>query len=279
MESGIISPKLTVNKTDKIFRLAFYGNENGKQKRIQVHGTRPELMKVAPLILGTEGYSSNVIIGNWSKNTVQLDMDKMLIDKVKYLVNRALNWFNLGGAIIFESSRKEYVAKEKGKKGKVTYRYVERNYLVAFNRSVSWTKNIHIINWIALESGSVDLQKWVTMQCIKESSTLRFSPKIDKPSPKIVFRYGSQNRQIKELLETRKIILNILKQQKKESVKESAKELAVVGEVIRKDCFGYMDNFVTGNCSVCSGKIRRECYEKSFADYLPNVKESNSEVT
>ena len=71
------------------------------------------------------------------------------------------------------------------------------------------------------------------MQDIKESSTLRFSPKIDKPSPKIVYRYGSQNNQIKELLETRRIILNIVKNSLKESVKKSVdSNVKVVNEVI-----------------------------------------------
>ena len=116
--------------------------------------------------------------------------------------------------------KQSILLKKKGKKGKVSYRYFEKNYLVAFDRPVSWIKNVHIINWIALESGSVDLKQWVLMQCIKESSTLRFSPKIDKPIPKIVYRYGSQNNQIKELLETRKIILNIVKNSLKESVNE-----------------------------------------------------------
>jgi hypothetical protein len=202
----------TENKQLKIFQIAFYGSVNEKQKRIQIKkGTEKELYQVAKLVLGNS--SGNVIIGNWSRNTVQVDFDKMPFDKVKYYAHRVNNFFFGGksGFIIFESSRKEHIAKEKGKKGKVTFRYFEKNYLVAFDRPVNWIKNVHIMNWIALESGSVDLQKWVTMQCIKESSTLRLSPKIDKPSPKIVYRYGSQNNQIKELLETRRIILNIVK--------------------------------------------------------------------
>jgi len=203
----------TENK--QLSQIAFYGSVSGIQKRVQTFGTEEKLYQVAIKILGNDFSNDilSVIIGNWSKNTVQVDFDKMPLDKVKYYAHRVNNFFFGGksGFIIFESSKTERVAKEKGKKGKVSYRYFEKNYLVAFDRPVSWIKNVHIINWIALESGSVDLQKWVTMQCIKESSTLRFSPKIDKPSPKIVYRYGSQNNQIKELLETRRIILNIVK--------------------------------------------------------------------
>ena len=226
----------TNNKQLKTFQVAFYGYVKGKQKRIQTVGTEKELYQVAPLILGNNFSNDvlSVIIGNWSRNTVQVDFDKMPFDKVKYYAFRANNWFKLNGFIIFESSRKEHIAKEKGKKGKISYRYFEKNYLVAFDRPVSWIKNVHIINWIGLESGSVDLQKWVLMQCIKESSTLRFSPKIDKPIPKIVYRYGSQNNQIKELLETRRIILNIVKNSLKESVKKSIdSNIKVVNEVIK----------------------------------------------
>lgn len=223
----------TENKQLKTFQVAFYGSVKGKQKRIQTVGTEKELYQVAPLILGNNFSNDvlSVIIGNWSKNTVQIDFDKMPFDKVKYYAHRVNNFFFGGksGFIIFESSKTERVAKEKGKKGKVTYRYFERNYLVAFDKKVTWTKNVHIMNWIALESGSVDLKQWVTMQCIKESSTLRFSPKIDKPSPKIVYRYGSQNNQIKELLATRRIILNIVKNSLKKSVDSNVK---AVNEVI-----------------------------------------------
>lgn len=225
----------TENKQLKTFQVAFYGSVKGKQKRIQTFGTEKELYQVAPLILGNNFSNDvlSVIIGNWSKDTVQLDFDKMSLDKVKYLAFRALNWFNLKGFIIFESSKKEYVAKEKGEKGQVSYRYFEKNYLVAFDRPVRWAKNVHIRHWVHLACHSEDLDKWNEMQDIKESSTLRFSPKIDKPSPKIVYRYGSQNNQIKELLETRRIILNIAKNSLKESVKKSVdSNVKVVNEVI-----------------------------------------------
>lgn len=41
------------------------------------------------------------------------------------------------------------------------------------------------------------------MQCIKKSSTLRVGPKGEKPSPRIVYREGNEDTQIKEYLETR----------------------------------------------------------------------------
>jgi hypothetical protein len=70
--------------------------------------------------------------------------------------------------------------------------------------------NVHIMNWVALESGNENLKKWVIMQDIKESSTLRISNKGKKPIPKIIFRYGLQDKMIKKYLETRKLILGFL---------------------------------------------------------------------
>jgi len=55
------------------------------------------------------------------------------------------------------------------------------------------------------------LQKWHLMQCIKEGSTLRISPKMGKPSPRIVYRYGLEDGQIKEFLVFRRLTKNIWK--------------------------------------------------------------------
>jgi hypothetical protein len=49
------------------------------------------------------------------------------------------------------------------------------------------------------------------MQVIKESSTLRVGPKFRKPSPRIVYRFGKQDRQIREFLEMRKTIDHVSK--------------------------------------------------------------------
>jgi hypothetical protein len=67
------------------------------------------------------------------------------------------------------------------------------------------------MNWVALESGNENLQRYVRMQCIKETSTVRISKKNKKHVPKVVFRYGAQDKQIKKFLETRKLLLDFLK--------------------------------------------------------------------
>jgi hypothetical protein len=76
---------------------------------------------------------------------------------------------------------------------------------------VIWRRNLHIISWIAVESQLGKLRDYALMQVIKESSTLRVGPKFRKPSPRIVYRYGKQDKQIQEFLEMRKTIDHISK--------------------------------------------------------------------
>jgi len=68
---------------------------------------------------------------------------------------------------------------------------------------------MYVISWVAVESQLGKLRDYVLMQAIKDSSTLRVGEKFRKPSPRIVFRYGKQDRQIKEFLEMRKTIYHV----------------------------------------------------------------------
>jgi len=79
------------------------------------------------------------------------------------------------------------------------------SYHVVFDRKVSWRKNVKIMAWISLISQNAELIKWFIMQCIEEYSTLRISPKEDKKTPRIVYRHGSQNHEIKQFLKYRKL--------------------------------------------------------------------------
>ncbi|MFX0199610.1 MAG: hypothetical protein ACFFCW_26100 [Candidatus Hodarchaeota archaeon] len=115
---------------------------------------------------------------------------------------------------------KHYVVKEKGE---VVYEYKLGSYLVVFDRPVRWKTNVRIMNWVALLSGNPNFQRYVHMQCIKGTSTVRISGKKGKrvkPVPKVVFRFGRQERQIKKFLETRKFVLDSLKRIKKKAKKK-----------------------------------------------------------
>jgi len=49
------------------------------------------------------------------------------------------------------------------------------------------------------------------MQCIKESSTLRVSSKQRKPSPRIVYLKGEQDRKIADFIKWRRFIKKIIR--------------------------------------------------------------------
>jgi len=80
-----------------------------------------------------------------------------------------------------------------------------------FDRTVSWKENVKIVAWVSLLSHNPKLLKWFVMQCIKEGSTLRVSSKRNKTSPRIIYRYGKQDKEIPNFLTWRKLIKNILR--------------------------------------------------------------------
>ena len=124
------------------------------------------------------------MLGYTDKSTVKLDFDDIPFKFARYWALRTMKWFKLRGFLILKSSK--------------------NHYHVLFDKSVTWERNLHIVAWVALESGNPKLQKYHLMQCIKESSTLRVSPKKLKSSPRIVFSYGDQDNEIKTFLKWRK---------------------------------------------------------------------------
>ena len=133
----------------------------------------------------------NSILGYTDTETVKLDFDETDFKNVKHWAERTMNWFKLNGYIILKSSK--------------------NCYHVIFNQTVTWTQNMRTVAWVALHSKNKGLLKWLLMQCIKQSSTVRISPKREKPSPRIVYRHGKQDQQIKDFIEYRQIIKKIIK--------------------------------------------------------------------
>jgi hypothetical protein len=128
----------------------------------------------------TSKLSHNFVLGISDKSTVKLDFDGIPLRFVKYWSRRVCNWFDLEGFIIFQSSK--------------------LSYHVVFNLPVTWEKNIHIMNWVAVESQLGKLRDYVLMQGIKESSTLRVGYKGDKRPPKIIFHEGKQDKNIQDYI-------------------------------------------------------------------------------
>jgi len=138
----------------------------------------------------TEKWNPSSVIGITNTETVKLDFDDASFKTVRYWAKRAMRWFKLGGFLILKSSA--------------------NHYHVVFNRCVSWSENMHVLAWVSLLSHNKKAQRYTLMQCIKEASTLRVSPKKQKPSPRIVYRYGKQDEQISSFLHYRKLIKRIL---------------------------------------------------------------------
>lgn len=138
-----------------------------------------------------EKWNHNSILGYSDTETVKLDFDNTPFRTVRYWALRTMKWHKLEGYIIFKSS--------------------EKCYHVVFNRPVSWSENMKIVAWVSLLSHKETVRKWLEMQCIKQSSTLRVSPKKEKPSPRIVYSYGRQDKGIKSFLLFRKQIKDIIR--------------------------------------------------------------------
>jgi hypothetical protein len=125
-------------------------------------------------VLGlTEKLKAKPMLGFSDCETVKLDFDDIRFRTVRYWASRAMKWFRLKGFLILKSSK--------------------NRYHVVFDREVSWSENIRIVAWVVLQSHSGSLCKWFLMQCIKGCSTLRVSSKCEKPSPRIVYRFGKQS--------------------------------------------------------------------------------------
>ncbi len=153
--------------------------------------------------------------GDWDDATVLLDFDKTSLDEVKYWAFLVLQKWKMEGFIIFESSRTEYVIKNRGK---VLHKWIRCNHLAVFDRPVTWRTNMAIMNSASLWTKNPAIENYARMQGIKGSSTARFSSRIEKPPPEIVFRYGKQDRQIRKCLEARQFILEALEKMKGEDL-------------------------------------------------------------
>jgi hypothetical protein len=151
-------------------------------------------MKVSGLKKKSKAENNNnlpFVLGITDTETVKLDFDKTPFRTVKFWALKTMKWFKLKGLIILKSSK--------------------NSYHVVFDKKVSWNENVRIIAWVCLMSKHEALTKWFLLQCIKKESTLRVSQKYNKPEPRIVYRYGSQDGMIAEFLAYRKVVKSILR--------------------------------------------------------------------
>ena len=129
------------------------------------------------------------ILGITDRFTVKIDFDEIDFKTTKYWADLTLKKFKLGGYVMLKSSKK--------------------CYHVIFDSYVSWEENLSIIAWVSILSKNLSLLRYLAMQCIKMSSTLRVAPKGEKPAPRIIYRFGSQDNAIKDFLDFRQLIKRI----------------------------------------------------------------------
>jgi hypothetical protein len=94
--------------------------------------------------------------------------------------------------------------------GFIILRSSQNRHHIVFDRAVSWKQNVRVVAWVTLLSHNKSLAKWFLMQCIKGCSTLRVSSKREKPPPRIVYRHGKQDQNVKDFLRNRQKVKRII---------------------------------------------------------------------
>lgn len=161
----------------------------------------------------------NVIFGDFSTDIVKVELDNVDFRFAKRIGKILNKRYNLDGFIILQSSTTNHKI-ENADYSKTVYRFRTYSYHIVFNRKVSESENRSIIAWLCMYLKDENLTKWFLMQCIKQTTTLRIGFKGKKKPPKIVYRYGNQDKMIKEFLDNRQFILDFLNEENKNAKTE-----------------------------------------------------------
>jgi len=156
----------------------------------------------------------NVILGDHDNNIVKVDWDERCLSEVKRYSFMLNNRYDLDGFIILQSSSTTHLIRNE-ELTKVVYKYKTRSYHTVFNREVSKDELDSYLAWLCLTVKDLKLIEWYLLQNAKQTYTLRHGFKGKKKPPRIVFRFGNQDKMIAEFLENREYILNFLKVKQK----------------------------------------------------------------
>ena len=226
MTFGMISQKSTAKR-----HVSIYGSHEGKPKRweLEVDENNPEDLKALKLAFQhppkqcfpRQNPYPNVVSADWDTDIVKIDFDERDLVSVKRLCRILIERYPVlgGGFIIFQSSVKTRKIRDIGNSlsnvSTVAYCYKVKSYHAVFDGIVSKDEFNSILAWLCLHTNDWNLIKWFLMQLIKGTSALRIGFKGKKKPPKIVYRYGNQDKQIAKFLENRNFILDFL-----DSIKE-----------------------------------------------------------
>jgi hypothetical protein len=208
------------NHTSTVERhVSIYGSHDKKSKRWELSGLEEELNKVLPLAVKhppeqcfpRQNPFPNVVLGDFDNDIVKVDWDERFLCEVKRFCKILVKRFPVlgGGFIILESSTKLRKIRNEDFTG-IAYTYKSKSYHTVFNGEVSKGELESILAWLCLFTKDNGLITWFLLQLIKCTYTLRIGFKRNKKPPKIVFRYGNQDKQIAKFLENRDFILNFL---------------------------------------------------------------------
>jgi len=161
----------------------------------------------------------NVIIGDFHSHIIKVELDNKNRRSAKRIGKILNKRYSLDGFIIFRSSTSTHRI-ERIDYSKTVFRYRTQGYHIIFNRKVSEMENHSIIAWLCLYLKDENLTKWFLMQCIKQTITLRIGFKGNKKPPEEVYRYGNQDKMIKEFLDNRQFILDFLNGENKNAKTE-----------------------------------------------------------
>jgi len=93
--------------------------------------------------------------------------------------------------------------------GSIILRSSKNCYHVVFDRYVSWEDNLSAVGWFSVLSHNPKVKDYLVMQRIKKASTLRVVPMKEKPSPRLVYRFGCQDHAVRDSLRFRQLIKRI----------------------------------------------------------------------
>jgi hypothetical protein len=151
----------------------------------------------------------NVTFGDHHTNIGKIDWDERCLHEVKRYSFMLNNRYDLDGFIILQSSTKKHRIKNE-ELTKVVYEYKTKSYHTVFNREVSKDELDSYLAWLCLTIKDLKLIEWYLLQNTKQTYTLRCGFKGRKKPPRIVFKYGNQDKMIAEFLDNRQFILDFL---------------------------------------------------------------------
>jgi hypothetical protein len=200
-------------------RVAIYGSHDKKSKRWELSGSEAELKKVLPLAVQhppkqcfpRQNPFPKVVLGDWDTDMLKIDWDERFFCEVRRFSMILVKKYPVlgSGFIILQSSVKTHKIRNDDFT-KIAYTYKSKSFHTVFNGKVTKDELDSILAWLCLFTKDNGLITWFLLQLIKGTYTLRIGFKGKKRPPKIVYRYGNQDKQIKKFLENRNFILDFL---------------------------------------------------------------------